>query len=163
MQHKRAALSRINWAESYLYVYARSTDSRNSKSSAAFKVSDSRNSCEGFVGIVWEKGFHRVGDLPEFEEGELRGLRSLDGHPRKDEIEAYMKATNISSLEQVRAIEHFARHFIGAKVRVGEGEWGVLLLDSEQPVCPFNVKQQKGGSFGKEFENHTKVLARILK
>src|SRR5580698_9780160 len=54
---KWVALSKIRWFSSYLYVYARATGARAPVSSAAFRVSDIPEECEGIAGQAWEQGF----------------------------------------------------------------------------------------------------------
>jgi hypothetical protein len=161
---KWRALWRVKWFHPYLYVYARASGSRSPLSSAAFRVSDTADECEGIAGQCWEQGFCIAYDLPKLTVDELRAVTDLESLPEIHPVRKYAEETYTRSIAQLHATNHPARHFMGVIVRVEGKEWGVLLLDSEADTRPFpNVGyKENGGVFGKSFKEFAAVLSHFL-
>lgn len=155
---------RIQMRGRYLIPYARADTARNRRSSAAFRVDDSPDLCEGVAGLVWEQQYYQVDHLPKFKPGELRAAVDNGfpgGHPRAAEIRTYMEKTNVTDPVLLGSLQHYAQHFMGFVVKGTTGApWGVLLLDSESDKCPFSPKT--GGFLKKEMSTFTLTLGKIV-
>lgn len=165
---KLRALWQIEWFADYLYVYARSTQARAQFSTAVFRISDRAEECAGMAGYAWELGFFVKANLPkiralEMELIQTRTWSEILALPRNNRLRLYVDETGITSVEQLRAMETFAQHFVGHIIRTSQGNWGVLLLDSEEDRCPFEGEEENAGAFGRIFQTHAEALGNILR
>jgi hypothetical protein len=161
--HKIHAALRIKWAEQYLGVYVRATDSRNPKSSVALRISDNPNECEGLAGRVWEDGWCFLPNLPAISREQIGGIKSFADLEPMHPVRIYAEATHIHDITVLKSMQNFARHFIGFPVRRSEGKmWGVLLLDSDAATCPFPATN-RGAQFGKDMKALTLTMAKLIK
>lgn len=163
-RHKAAAWWRIDPRLQYLYAYLRCEGVRNARSSAAFLVHDNAQRCEGMAGRVWDEGRCQISQLPKFDPGELRNIKTvadLDLHPRAADIRKYMKETNMQDPKLLASLQHYAQHFYGLVVKGNTNvPWGVLLLDSEADRCPFGSRAT--GQFQKDYQTFAVMLGKIL-
>jgi hypothetical protein len=158
---KRAALETIDVRARYLYAYARASEARNRRSTAAWKVSDRKDECEGIAGLAWEEGFCVAPDLPKLKEGSLSSISTLYDLPQTDVRTKYAASINVKNPALLRAMDTYARHYMATVVLVGGKPWGVLVLDSESTMCPFSANGS-GGSVGKQFKSFAKQLTHVL-
>lgn len=152
----------------YLYVYARASKAKNAKSCVAFRVyRNKERDCEGFAGKVWMEGeFITLRDLdapdPQSLKNRTKGKSKLTDLGPGNKVVKYARATNITNLVQLRARERVANHFVGMSIEDKEGnKWGVLLVDSIKPSCPFPTGVD-GEQFAEDFQTYARVLAAIL-
>lgn len=166
---KLRALWRIEWTAEYLMVYVRSSGSKGPNSTAAFRVSDLPGECEGIAGLVWLEDFLVRPNLSKLTEDDRKQIRALTmdqilrlgGNNR---LRRYVEATGIKDIHQLRAIESFARHFMGSTVHGKGGRlWGVLLLDSDENDCPFSLAEPNGGAMGRLFSTQAETLSNVLR
>lgn len=62
----------------------------------------------------------------------------------------------------LRSMQHFARHFMGTRVRDTRGNVrGILLLDSEHPDCPFPANKD-GGRFGQALKDLAVTMGKLI-
>ena len=156
----RAAM-RISPRYQYLRVYLRSVDARSQKSATVLRVGDQEKHCEGVAGRVWEDQFFFVGELPKISPDSVRNIDSLVGMPAAHPVVQYAMATNMTDLVVLKSMGNFGRHFMGSVIRSNDGSsWGVLLLDSEDQKCPFNLNE--GGLFKDRFEELALNLGMIV-
>jgi hypothetical protein len=167
-RHKLSALARVRLRGTYLHVYVRSSKARHPLSTAAFRIAERRDLCEGMAGRAWdEQGFICVSNLPKIKEEDRLRIQRMTVEeilqlPPMTRVRRYVEATGIRRTEQLRSIDSFARHFMGHDIRTGKGEpWGVLLLDSEREECPFSPSGD-GGEFGSMFRAQAVVLGNLL-
>lgn len=168
-RNKRLALRSIKLFSDYLYVYVRSKQARHPLSTAAFRISDRRELCQGMAGRAWdEKAFICVPNLPEIKQSDRNKIRTMTVEeilrlPGTTRLRKYVEATGIRDTLQLRGVESFARHFMGHDVRRVDGEpWGVLLLDSDREKCPFSPTGD-GGELGAQFRTQAVVLGNLVK
>jgi hypothetical protein len=160
--HKWRALKRLRPRWKYLGVYLRASEARNRKSTTALRVSDSADHCEGMAGLVWEEGACMLANLPRISAARVRDVAKFDSLEASDPIRIYAESTNIRDLVLLQSMEHYARHFMGYLIRRQDGTpWGVLLLDSEEDVCPFPT-DAAGGVFGQKLAMLAQVFGILI-
>jgi hypothetical protein len=162
--HKWRALWRTKWRDSYLSVYMRPMDTKGRRSTAAFRVSDESQECEGIAGQIWDDAGQKIViDLPRMDQNAIRRIRSqseLDADPT---IKAYASSINMLNYKSLDACDHFARHFFGTLIRKSDGEpWGVLLLDSFEDKCPFTIDGKPAETFVQRFNDYAKLIGKIV-
>lgn len=158
---KRAALEEIDRGMRYLHVYARASEARNRRSTAAWRISDRKEECEGIAGLAWEESFCVAPNLPKLGTGELSGVTSLASLDERDARREYAIRANVRNEVILRAMDTYARHYMATVVLVNGKPWGVLVLDSEASECPFTANS-KGGMVGKQFKAFAKQLSHVL-
>jgi hypothetical protein len=169
-EEKRAALMAfpfVPWGL-YLYVYVRPKRSWNPRSAAFFRVYKHKaRDCEMFAGKVWQaRGVRTVSADESFGPGSLRNIRGLDTYQEGDPVRTYSAATNVGSARQLRAREHYGKHFYGTVIEDGAGDrWGVLLLDSISDTCPIPENKKaydKGAQFNERFDSFAQLLGTLM-
>jgi hypothetical protein len=164
-RHKWRALFRVKPHLTYLTVYMRPLATRNVHSTVALRISDTTRKCEGVAGRIWDEGSALVPDLPHLDPDTVRGVKQLSDLSETDDIRRYAKATNLDNedgLVIMKSMDHFARHFIGYAIKTSDGKhWGVLLLDSEEAVCPFGANKA-GGELGKWMIDRARLFGSLL-
>ena len=160
--NKWRAAFRLRWAERYLAVYYRPAIVRNRHSTTALRVSDLADECEGMAGLVYEEGFYVVADLPAITRLQVSSVKSMASLTKQDPVRHYAEATKISDLHLLRTFDTFARHFMGVTVRTSNGTpWGVLLIDSEEPKCPFSMPSG-GGIIKDQLNNTARIIGKLV-
>lgn len=162
--HKWRALVRIRPRHEYLCTYLRPPEAKGQKSTAAFRVGDGSEECEGVAGLIWDAdGQIILEDLPDIAKDSVRKLASDDELARSDDIKLYAEKVNIADLRLLQSCDNFARHFYGTLIRKSDGSaWGVLLLDSTDDVCPFTSESTVSQSFIQRFNDYARVIGRIV-
>ena len=161
---KWCALREIRWTSQYLTVFARTSDARGQRSTAAFAISDDADACEGVAGKAWDQGFYVACDLPRLTVEQFRSVSDIASLPADHPVREYAEKTHVGSIAQLHAIAHPAYHFMGSEIRVGKRLWGVLLLDSERAARPFPdpAKKKDGGEFGRKFKSCATMISHFL-
>jgi hypothetical protein len=161
---KWRALWRLKWRSRYLGVYLRPTDSRGPKSTSAFRVSDISSECEGVAGLVWDcAGQKMLMNLPEVDVQAIRAMQSSQELQQNQSVREYAATTNVDDIRLLKACDHFARHFYGTLIRKSDGSpWGVLLLDSIDVKCPFEVNGNPSDVFMQRFNDYARVIGKIV-
>jgi hypothetical protein len=126
--------------DSYLHVYIR--EGSFAKSFTMFRVEeDNAVNCEGVVGrIRFEKGDSVLySGLPDVSSILLSKIDLSNSRNKESKVvKEYMERGFIKNLDSLRAIHFRARHFLGSVIyKEGGLSWGVLLVDSNDEVCPF--------------------------
>jgi hypothetical protein len=161
--HAFRALFTINMNADYLRVYLRPARSWNRASTAAFRISDDPNMCEGVAGLIWsQNSVVKICDLPTLQSTQLFGLKKLNDLAPDDNVRKYAEATNVTKPHLLLARKRFARHFVGTVIENSAGErWGVLLLDSDDENCPLAAGSSTT-EYQKRFEDCALILGKLV-
>jgi hypothetical protein len=152
----------------YLYVYARPSKTKNPRSCAVYRVfREQGRGCEGMAGTVWIEDEYTARNIPApFASGELRTVKKLSDYSESHPYRKYAELTNIRDERQLRAREHYGKHFHGTRIESQEGGgWGVLLLDSTAQTCPIGESKKKNDAADqwlKRYSSYAEILSSIL-
>jgi hypothetical protein len=158
------AMWRIRWMGDYLGVYLRPMGTKGKKSSAAFRVSDVSEECEGVAGHIWDlAGQWMIYGLPKVDTKVAHNIASQQELDSNQTVKTYAADTNMLSYKVLYTCDEFARHFYGTLIRKSDGSpWGVLLLDSFQEECPFIANGNPIESFINRFNDFALILGKIV-
>jgi hypothetical protein len=174
-KEKRAKLKTLlalEWFADYLMVYARSSESRQPRSTTCWRISDRAEECMGVAGLIWEEGRKAIPNLPKLHAthiAEIRKVASMEQLSQRspnDAIRRYLDKSGNTDLTQLKTVEVFARHFFGEVIQTKDGPWGVLLLDSEADECPFAVSDDEAEgrtAFERVFATQAFALGNMLR
>jgi hypothetical protein len=158
---KWQVIRRLPWRATYLYVYVRASKSHNKRSCTLWRIYESRNGSEGIAGTAWDAdAVVTVRDLPTIDLAELAGIETLDGADTP--IRVYASSANID-LAHMRAMQRIPRHLMGTIIEDSRGSpFGVLLVDSTDPACPFPQSGPKARQFEREFRTYAQLLSLLV-
>lgn len=159
---------KIRPAGLYLYVYARPKRAWNPHSCAVYRVYRNRDrDCDGIAGLVWQQDEITKRNLVvPGKPGELRKMKELETYPPDHAYRTYANETNVRTTQQLRAREHYGRHFHGTVIEDGAAEkWGVLLLDSMAVLCPIPESKKaadRGDAWMQRFDRYAETVSQLL-
>lgn len=161
--HKWRALLGVKPHARYLNAYLRPMAVRNQVSTAAFRISDVFEECEGVAGLVWESGSVALKDLPIIDRATIRALSALKDLPADHPVAKYSAGTNITDVSLLKSCDTYARHFLGTVISASDGTpWGVLLLDSQDDQCPFFQDGELSEPYVNRFNDCARYLGKIV-
>jgi hypothetical protein len=160
-RRKWKVIKSLPWRGKYLYVYVRAAKSHNKRSCTLWRIYESRVGSEGIAGKAWDAdAVVTVRDLPGIDLQHLADIDSLEVADAA--VRVYASSANID-LAHMRAMQRIPRHLVGTIIEDSRGSpFGVLLVDSTDPTCPFPQNVPKARQFEREFRTYAQLLSLLV-